>query len=245
MRRQLGAGTGRHLQRVPHALAADVQLWRVDLDAYAGGVALDGLTADEHARAGRFVLGRDGQRYLAARHALRHVLAEALDRSPEDVGIEPDDCGKPQLVPPGSLHFNLGHSAHEALIGLSRDRPIGVDIEVVHDVVDAEALAGALFTDDERAACSRAPQALHARTFLACWTRKEACLKALGAGLSARLASIEVGCDPDLRVVAVQLGAERCEMTLQSLDLAGDVVGAVALATPEAERLARELFRRR
>lgn len=244
MRQQLGA-TGRHLERVPHALAADVQLWRVDLDAYAAGVPLDGLTADEHARAARFGLGRDGQRYLAARHALRHVLAEVLDRSPLDVVFEADDCGKPHLAPRGSLQFNLGHSAHEALIGLRRDRPIGVDIEVVHDVVDAEASAGALFTDDERAAWSRAAQALHDRTFLTCWTRKEACLKALGVGLSARVACIEVGCDPDLRVVTVQLGAERHEMTVQSLDLAGDVVGAVALATPEAERLARELCRRR
>ena len=229
MRQQLGAGTSRYLERVPHALGADVQLWRVDLDAYAGAVALEGLTADEHARAARFGLGRDGQRYLAARHALRRLLAEALDRAPQDVVLEPDEFGKLHLVPRGSLHFNLSHSAHESLIGISRDRPIGVDVEVVHEVIDAEALVETLFTAGERAAWSRAAPALRDRTFLACWTRKEACLKALGVGLSERLGSIEVGCDPDLRVVTIAAGARGSAVTLQSLDWPCASVAAVAV----------------
>lgn len=241
MRQQLGAGAIGHLERVPHALGADVRLWRVDLDAYAGAAPLDGLATAEHARAARFAAGRYGQRYLAAREALRHLLAQALGCSPEDLVIQPDEFGKPHLHPRGPLHFNLSHSTHEGLIGLSRDRPIGVDIEVVHDVIDAEALAEALFTDDERAAWSRATPALRDRAFLACWTRKEACLKALGVGLSARLASIEVGCASDLRVVTVLPGAPRCEVIVQSLDWPGGSVAAVALATPDAVRLARDL----
>ena len=140
-----------YLERVPHELSTDVELWRVDLDAYAEGVALDGLCAHEYARAARMALGRDAQRYLASRHALRHVLATALDRSPESLVIEPDDFGKPHLAGESALHFNLSHSAHECLIGVSEDRPIGVDIEVVHKVVDADTLARAYFTDDERA----------------------------------------------------------------------------------------------
>ena len=112
----------------------------------------------------------------------------------------------------------------------------------MHRVVDAEALAEAHFTNDERAAWSRAARALRDRTFLACWTRKEACLKALGVGLSARLASIEVGCDPDLRVVTIPLGRARgAAVTLQSLDWPGASVAAVALAAPAAVRLARDL----
>lgn len=245
MRPQLGAEARGHLERVRHALPGDVQLWRVDLDAYAEAAPLDGLPADEHARAARFALERDGQRYLAARHALRHLLARALGHLSDNFVIEPDEFGKPHLLPRGSLHFNLSHSAREALIGLSRDRPIGVDIETVCPVVDAGALAAAHFAEAERAEWSRVPESQRDRTFLACWTRKEACLKALGVGVSAQLASIDVGTGPDLRVVAIQLGADRCEMPLQSLDLPGGVVGAVALATPEAEQLARARFRRR
>jgi phosphopantetheinyl transferase (holo-ACP synthase) len=53
---------------------------------------------------------------------------------------------------------------------------------------------------------SAAVEGLRDRTFLTCWTRKEACVKTLGVGLSALSAWIEVGCDPDLRAVAVPLG---------------------------------------
>lgn len=242
VRQELGVMSGRYLERVPHALPADAELWRVDLDAYAEVVALDGLSAHEYARAARTAFGRDARRYLAGRHALRQVLANELDRSPEGLVIEPDQFGKPRLLPAGPLHFNLSHSAHEGLIGVSRDSAIGVDIEVVHQVVDADALAGAHFTDDERAEWSRAGEPLRDRTFLVCWTRKEACVKALGVGLSAQAASIDAGCAPDERVVAIPLGGRRCEVTLCSLHLPGQSVAAVALATPEAVRVARRSF---
>lgn len=242
VRQELGV-VSRYLERVPHAFPADLQLWWVDLDAYAEVVALDGLSAQEHARGARMAFGRDARRYLAGRHALRQVLANELDRSPESLVIEPDEFGKPHLLPAGPLHFNLSHSAHEGLIGVSRDSPVGLDIEVVHQVVDADALAGAHFTDAERAEWSRAAEPLRDRTFLACWTRKEACVKALGVGLSARAATIEAGCAPHKRVVAIPLGGRQCEVTLCSLHLPGESVGAVALATPEAVRIARRSFR--
>jgi 4'-phosphopantetheinyl transferase len=235
---------GGWLEPVPHDLSAVVRLWWVDLDGYAGAVSLDGLGAGEHARAARRASWRDAQRYLASRHALRHLLAGALDRSPESLVIETDEFGKPHFAEGSSLHFNLSHSGHEGLIGVSPDRAIGVDIEVVHPVVDAGPLARAHFTDDELAAWSGAAERLRDRTFLTCWTRKEACVKALGVGLSALPASIEVGCDSDLRAVAVPLGMGRCEVALQSLRLPSDAVAAVALAGPEAVGHARRHFRR-
>jgi len=232
---------GPGLEPVPHGLSPDVRLWRVDLDAYARAVAPAGLSPGEEARAARMVPEQDGRRYRAARHALRRVIAEAVNAPPESLVIEPDDLGKPRLHESG-LQFNLSHSAGEALIGVSPHRAIGVDIEVVHEVLDAEALARAHFTNAERAEWSRAPAARD-RTFLTCWTRKEACVKALGVGLSARPEAVEVGCAPDARVVAIRLGTESCEVALESLRLPGESVAAVALAAPEAVRLAREFFR--
>jgi 4'-phosphopantetheinyl transferase len=213
---------------VPHDLSPDVQLWRVDLDAYARAAAL---------------YGQGAQRRLASRHALRHLLAAVLHRPPESLVITPDDFGKPRLVHADAPHFNLSHSAHECLIGVSQERPIGVDIEVVHEVVDAGPLTRAHFTDGEQAEWSRADECLRDRTFLACWTRKEACAKALGVGLRAQAASIEVGCGPQARVVAIPLGTSRCEVTLSSLRMLGESVAAVAVAAPEAVTLAQRFFR--
>lgn len=233
---------GPGLEPVSHRLSPDVRLWWVDLDAYAHAVTPDGLSREEEARAARMVPGQDERRYRAARHALRRVISEIMNASPERLVIEPDDLGKPRL--PGSgLQFNLSHSAGEALIGVSPHRAIGVDIEVVHEVLDAEALARAHFTNAERAEWSRGPAARD-RTFLTCWTRKEACVKALGVGLSAPPEAVEVGCAPDARVVAIRLGTESCEVALESLRLPGESVAAVALAAPAAVRLAREFFRR-
>lgn len=234
---------GPGLEPVPHGLSPDVRLWRVHLDAYAQAVALDGLSPEEEARAARLKHGQDGRRWRAARHALRRIVAEIVNAPPESLVIEPDDLGKPRLHG-GGLQFNLSHSAGEALIGVSRDRAIGVDIEVVHEVLDAEALARSHFTNAERAEWSRAAAAARDRTFLTCWTRKEACVKALGVGLSARPEAVEVGSAADARVVAIRLGTESCEVALESLRLTGASVAAVALATPEAVRLARESFRR-
>jgi 4'-phosphopantetheinyl transferase len=234
---------GSGLEPVPHGLSPDVRLWWVDLDAYARAVPLNGLSREEEARAARMVPGQDGRRYRAARHALRRVVAEIVNAPPESLVIEPDDLGKPRLHGT-DLQFNLSHSAGEALIGVSPDRAIGVDIEVVHEVVDAEALARAHFTDAERAEWSRAAAAPSDRTFLTCWTRKEACVKALGVGLSAQPESVEAGCTPDARVVTVRLGAESCDVALESLRLPGESVAAVALATPEGVQLAREFLGR-
>jgi len=233
---------GPDLEPVPHGLSPDVRLWRVDLDAYAEAAAPAGLSPGEEARAARMRHGQDGRRWRAARHALRRVIAEIVNAPPESLVIEPDDLGKPRLHESG-LQFNLSHSAGEALIGVSSDRAIGVDIEVVHEVVDAEALARSHFTNAERAEWSRAAAAARDRTFLTCWTRKEACVKALGVGLSSRPGAVEAGCVPEARVVAIRLGTESCEVALESLRLPGESVGAVALAAPEAVRLAREFFR--
>jgi 4'-phosphopantetheinyl transferase len=233
-----------YLQRVTHGLPGDVQVWWVDLDAYAAAVSLDGLRPDEYARADRLTLGRDGPRFLASRHALRQVVAHMQGRPPEELILGADEFGKPHLERNTGLLFNLSRSAHQGLIGLSVNRPIGVDIELVRGVADAEALAEAHFTDAEREQWSGAAGPRRDRTFLTCWTRKEACVKALGVGLSAQPGSFDVGCTGDRCTVAIPIGQEGCEIAVCSLDLPGESVAAVALATPEAVGIARQHFRK-
>jgi 4'-phosphopantetheinyl transferase len=235
-------GATSHIQPVPHELGAELEFWQLDLDAYAADVPLDGLSMHEQARAACRVFRRDAQRYLACRHALRCVLADALACSVQSVRIETDEVGKPRLGGGDTLQFNLSHSAHVGLIALSRCTPIGVDIELIRSIVDADALALAHFTDDERAEWLCTPQPLRDQSFVACWTRKEACLKALGVGLSAPLVSVNAGCNRQARVVAVPLGTQRCTVTLYPLNVSRETVAAVALAGREAVTLARQFF---
>ena len=214
----------------------------MDLDVYAKQVPLNGLSADEEARARRMAFARDTCRSLASRHALRAVLAGIVGRSPASLVIEPDVAGKPHLASGQALHFNVSHSAHRCLIGVSAREAIGVDIEVMRSVEDAQSLARSYFTRDEREECSTdaAPGSI---AFLSCWTRKEACMKALGVGLAAQPATIDVGCAPRIRSVSVPLGVDRCAVTVYPVDIPCDAIAAVALAAPADAIRALAFFR--
>ena len=222
------------LEPVPHDLPGAVELWRVDLDLYRYDPDAAIFSADERGRAGRFLFDDDRRRFLAAHHALRQVLARTLGREPGTLAFETDARGKPRLLQARGLEFNLSHSAHECLIGISGSRPIGVDVEVLQPVVDAEALARRHFTPSELEQWEREPAAGRERVFLQGWTRKEACLKALGVGLSAQPRRIQVGCDSGARNVVAESGPSRVDIELVSISFADAAVGAVALADAAA-----------
>jgi len=235
--------SGAFIRRVSHCLPNDVQVWSVDLDGYAGSVALEGLDVQEHARATRMAFPRDARRLLASRHALRRVLAGVLGRPRESLVFETGEFGKPGLVNGRPLHFNLSRSGPVAVIGVSSQLAVGVDIEVLRPVIDANTLARAHFTDEEFREWSRSDDPARDRTFLTIWTCKEACVKALGVGLSARPGSIHVGATARVRAAAVPLGEARCEVSVWPLPLPGEWVAAVAAAAPEAVEVALQFFR--
>ena len=96
------------------------------------------------------------------------------------LSLKPICFGKPRLVNVDWLQFNLSHSGHRCLIGIATAFAIGVDIEVVRGVPDADALARLHFTPQEQADWAQVAKPGRDRAFLTCWTRKEACVKALG-----------------------------------------------------------------
>ena len=223
------------IEPVPHDLPGAVELWRVDLDQYPYDPEASMFSAEERGRAGRFQFGDDRRRFLAAHHALRHLLGLALDREPGTLVFETAAHGKPHLRDARGLEFNLSHSGHECLIGISDGRPIGVDVEVVQPVLDADALAKRHFTSSEFEQWGRVPAAGRARVFLRGWTRKEACLKALGVGLLVQPIRMETGFDDGVRTVVAVSGSSGVDIALVSVDLLGAVVGAVALAAAAAQ----------
>lgn len=232
------------MNQIPHALSAHVQLWRVDLDAYPDVGVPGVLSLDEIARAERLAFDHDRKRYRAAHRALRAVLATAASSMAGSLIIEADELGKPRVCNAGTLEFSLSHSANECLIGVAAGVPVGVDIEVPHAVANTGALVGIHFTATEQAEWARTPAHAREHTFLTCWVRKEACLKALGIGLSARPSDIEVGCSDETRVAVMSLGTRRCHMQVCSLPLHDRTVGAAAIATPQDAMFARQYFAR-
>ncbi|WHZ11419.1 MAG: 4'-phosphopantetheinyl transferase [Burkholderiaceae bacterium] len=185
---------------------------------------LDWLSEDERARASRFVLERDRRRYLAAHVALRKVLATQLGSDPARLAFETGPFGKPRLR--GSrLRFSLSHSEDLAAIAVTQDTEVGVDVEMLREV--DRTLAVQVCTADEQRQIDAEP-AHHARAFLTCWTRKEACLKALGWGLNVEPATITVGARADTANVEIRGDRRLFRVTLQSMPAPARAVVAVA-----------------
>lgn len=232
-----------YLRRVTCDLPAELSLWLVELDNYARAEHIEGLAPEEIARAQRMSSRQAGLRFLASRHALRRLLASSLECPPESLVISENAFGKPRLLAHG-LNFNLSRSGPVALIGLSPDFAVGVDIEVVRGVPEIEALAQEHFTRAESNRWASFSERARDQEFLGCWTRKEACVKALGTGLSLPLVSVEAGFADTDRFVEIRLGPSRCDVTVFSLHPATGVVAAVALATSQAVTMARRFVGR-
>ena len=127
---------------------------------------------------------------MAARAGLRHILAAYLELAPRLLEIVEGQHGKPRL--PGGPHFSLSHSGELALCAVSRSREVGVDLEQLRPVPEAEGIVRKWFTRREQEAYFRALLDRPESAFFEAWTRKEAYLKALGTGLSGLAAREDV-----------------------------------------------------
>lgn len=182
-----------------------LQLWLLNLDepAWPSRTLWQVLEASERERAARFHFERHRSRFAHGRGLLRHLLGHATGSNPAALGFALGPQGKPRLVGPSDslvhprLDFNLSHSEAWALVALSDGAAVGVDIEVPRPVPERLEIAERNFAPAERAALRSLPEPQQAGAFLACWTRKEAFVKALGGGLSVALDSFDVSLRPD------------------------------------------------
>lgn len=187
---------------LPEFPANRIDVWRVCLDAPS---RVDSeprvLSNEEIVRAERFLFEKDRIRFTRCRLALREMLARYLTMPAAGIRFHYLTGGKPQLAAeqnPRSLRFNVSHSANMALIAVGSEHLLGVDIEIIRREVDTTALAERFFSVSERAGLRALPDHLRVPGFFACWTRKEAFLKATGDGLSFPLADFSVTTHPEL-----------------------------------------------
>ena len=194
--------------------AGEVHLWWLDLRkaAWPHEELWPWLDAEEQARAARFRRDVLRLRHVAAHGQMRALLAAYLGAAPAALRFEFEANGKPRLRPPAepsdsvdrapasphSLAFNLSHSGDQGLVAIAGDAvAVGADIEMLRPMNDVEDLARRYFTAREATALQSLPASQRHEAFLAAWTRKEAYLKALGAGLSLDTTTFEVTLLPD------------------------------------------------
>ena len=140
------------------------------------------LAPEEARRARRFKFASDRDRFVIRRGLLRVVLGSHLGTAPQAIEFQQGEHGKPEVHTQGSspLFFNTSHSGGVAVFAFTLMCPIGVDVECAGEISDMEALASRFFSAREAHSLAILPPDARLRAFYACWTRKEAYVKATG-----------------------------------------------------------------
>ena len=154
------------------------------------------LDPTESQRVERFKSPIRQREFAITRAMLRRVLAWVLRIQPQAVCFEHNAQGKP-FLPENTVFFNVSHSHEVALIAISLDAPLGVDIEHIHPRENYLKLARRFFAPGEYQALIALPENIQLKAFHTIWTRKEAFVKANAKGIALGLDQFQVNVDPD------------------------------------------------
>lgn len=179
-----------------------IDVWHIDL-LHAKAIKESdwlSLAAHERARADRFVFADDRRRFLLAHIALRKILSGYLQIDPALLQLTEDTLGKPVLHASHQLQqlqFNLSHSHELAILAVTLNNAVGVDVEYIVRPADYLALAKRFYSASEYQALVDLPVEQQTLGFFQAWTRKEAFIKAIGHGLSYGLEQFSVSLGPN------------------------------------------------
>jgi 4'-phosphopantetheinyl transferase len=228
--------TGMHLNlaaRSSELTRRIIQVWPVPIEASNAVVERFRLllAPDEIDRAGRFRFDHLQHAFILARGALRVLLGRYLGIHPASVQFTYGSNGKPGLVGPTHLRFNIAHSGGLAMFAFTLGCEIGVDVEQIRSLPDMQQIANRFFCVEEAAELMSLPAGQREHAFFLCWTRKEAYIKAIGDGLAAPLDGFHVTLQPGepARFVHLAHDVSAAKLwTLHDLEVASTYAGALA-----------------
>ncbi|MEO7103711.1 MAG: 4'-phosphopantetheinyl transferase superfamily protein [Gemmatimonadaceae bacterium] len=117
----------------------------------------------------------------AVREVAKRVLAAQVGVATDAIEIYAAPKGKPLLRNDASLHFSISHSQGIAMLAVTRLAPVGVDIEQMRAVPNAETILRRFFTHEDVSAILSDDN--RDFRFMEAWTRSEARVKVRGASV--------------------------------------------------------------
>lgn len=210
----------------------EVQIWGIWLTASDAGLAYfrSTLSWNERQRAERFKFANLSRSYTLSRGGLRILLAHYLCCSPSEIEVICGPKGKPELRQSSRIRFNVSHSGQMALYAFTLDCELGIDVEEVRELDDAESIAVRFFSAAEVSDLLSLNREDRGPAFFRCWTRKEAYVKAIGGGLAIPLSRFQVTLLPGAPARFVQIMSDigaAGGWTLHHLEPASGYVGAL------------------
>lgn len=100
--------------------------------------ALPELDDEERGRAARFVTSHHRRRFVLSHFALRRLLSGTCGMRASKLRFAKEALGRPFLLSPFSLDFNMSHASETAAYALAGNGRVGIDIETIIPTVAAE-----------------------------------------------------------------------------------------------------------
>ncbi len=174
-----------------------MNIWQIALHESPDNV----LSPEEKARVARFRFDADRVRWISAHVALRQILSAATDIPPQELKFIYGPHGKPALQN-AKTQFNLSHSGDWALVAITENTPVGIDIERIREDVDVAPLL-------RRIGETGLPS--HPRDLFQRWALREAMSKASGGPLmelpTADIRAVDISAPAGYRAAVALLGA--------------------------------------
>ena len=213
----------------------EVHVWRTEL-LQPNGV-LDKfwttLEADETQRANRFHFEKHRRAFVVGRGFLRDVLSRYLDGKPKSLRFSYGEYGKPALngeQKSTRLRFNMSHSHNLALLAITADNQIGVDVEYIRADFASADIAQRFFSRAEVECFNALAREDRVASFFRCWTRKEAFIKATGKGLSQSLDGFDVTLAPGVAAELLRVEQEDpARWFLSDIEVGDEYAAALAV----------------
>ncbi len=174
----------------------DVHLWKYCLQNPVSEVSLALLSAEEKEVMRRMSRYEDRKQYMLVHSFLKRVLESYLHLPPDEIEFAEGVNGKPILKcnhshPP--LHFSLSYRHDYALLAISSEPCIGVDVEEVKPIENIFHFMTDHFSRDERKRILiEKTEKRQLSILFTFWAMKEALIKSLSVGFSGSIKKYEV-----------------------------------------------------
>ena len=92
------------------------------------GSLLAKISEERMLKAKKYTRRIDQKRCILGEVLLKYILWKHYGITSKEIGFRYNKYGKPLLIKPKGIHFNISHSGEWVLCGVS-DTPIGIDVE--------------------------------------------------------------------------------------------------------------------
>jgi 4'-phosphopantetheinyl transferase len=174
------------------------------------------------------------------------LLAEYTGIPAKGITFSYGPNGKPELFSQAScpdIHFSISHTSGLTVFAFALGEDVGVDIESTAQHIDVQAASTHFLGAAELAHFNSTSSDRRKSLFFNYWTRKEACLKLLGIGLSGEPQTIDVSTPPAVWVKTISPPEQRPGykvLWITDLQLEGGYIGACAVAGPVPPKAVRQ-----